>query len=192
AIQQRTSSFSNVATNAASIRTGGKVFNASYVSGIWTGALKAWNLDANNNPSTQAWDASIPTTGRKVFTYNGVSGATFPTSAQTGNLVRTGDLVDYPVSGADNAAYIKGDKTLEGGSLGQCPARTTLVGDIVGASPVYVDDSQTIDVGANAGMLHAFDAASGNELFAYVPGIGNMAGLRDLSRGDFTHKFLVD
>jgi type IV pilus assembly protein PilY1 len=192
AIQQRTSSFSNVATNAASIRTGGKVFNASYVSGIWTGAVKAWNLDATNSPSTLAWEASIPTTGRKVFTYSGTAGATFPTSSQTTALERTGDLVDYPVSGADNAAYIKGNQSLEGGSLGQLRARTTLLGDIVGSSPHYVDNTQTIYVGANDGMLHAFDATTGSELFAYVPSIVNMAGLRDLSRGDFAHKFLVD
>src|SRR5690606_9073695 len=56
AISQRTSSFSNVATNAASIKTGGKVFNASYTSGLWTGAVKAWTLDANNEPSVQAWE----------------------------------------------------------------------------------------------------------------------------------------
>jgi type IV pilus assembly protein PilY1 len=192
AIQQRTSSFSNVATNAASIRTGGKVFNASYVSGIWTGALKAWNLDAYNSPSTQAWEASIPTTGRKVFTMDGASGTTFPSATQLGVLGRTGDPVDYPVSAADNAAYITGNQTLEGPALGQLRVRNSLLGDIVGSSPQYVDDTQTIYVGANDGMLHAFDATNGQELFAYVPSIINMANLRDLSRGDYTHKFFVD
>ena len=190
-IQQRTSSFSNVATNAASIRSGGKVFNASYVSGLWTGAVKAWNLDANNNPVTLAWTSSIPV-GRQVFTFNGATGATFPTSAQATALTRTGDDVDYPVSGADNAAYIKGSQGLEGTDAPKLRVRTTLLGDIVGSSPAYVDDTQTIYVGANDGMLHAFNASTGVEQFAYVPNILSMAKLRDLSRGDYTHKFLVD
>ena len=41
-------------------------------------------------------------------------------------------------------------------------------------------------------MLHAFNANTGVEQFAYVPGILSMAKLRDLSRGDYTHKFMVD
>ena len=70
--------------------------------------------------------------------------------------------------------------------------RTSVLGDIVGSSPAYVDDTATLYVGANDGMLHAFDATNGQELFAYVPSIINMANLRDLSRGDYTHKFFVD
>ena len=193
AISQRTSSFSNVATNAASVRTGGKVFNASYVSGIWTGAVKAWNLDANNNPSTLAWNASIPGVAtRKVYTFDGSSGVVFPTSSQISTLTRTGGPVDYPVTGNDNANYIKGDASKEERNGGLLRNRTSVLGDIVGSSPAYVDDTATLYVGANDGMLHAFDATNGQELFAYVPSIINMANLRDLSRGDYTHKFFVD
>ena len=192
-IGQRTSSFSNVATNAASVRTGGKVFNASYVSGIWTGAVKAWNLDANNNPSTLAWNASIPGVAtRKVYTFDGSSGVVFPTSSQISTLTRTGGPVDYPVTGNDNANYIKGDASKEERNGGLLRNRTSVLGDIVGSSPAYVDDTATLYVGANDGMLHAFDATNGQELFAYVPSIIDMAGLRDLSRGDYTHKFFVD
>ena len=192
-IGQRTSSFSNVATNAASIKTGGKVFNASYVSGIWTGAVKAWYLDANNNPGTQAWDASIPGVAtRKVYTFDGSSGVVFPTSSQISTLERTGGPVDYPVTGSANAAYLKGDAGQEERNGGLLRNRTNVLGDIVGSSPAYVDDTNTLYVGANDGMLHAFDADTGAELFAYVPSIINMANLRDLSRGDYTHQYFVD
>lgn len=191
AIQARTSSFSNVATNAASIRTDGKVFNASYVSGVWSGAVKAFNLDSNNRPSSLAWEASIPAV-RKVFTFDGVLGTTFPTPAQTTALLRTGDDVDYPVSGTDNAAYIAGDQSLEGDAVGELRERSTVLGDIVGSSPAYVDHTDTLYVSANDGMLHAFNAGTGVELFSYVPNILSMAKLRDLSRGDYTHKFMVD
>lgn len=194
AIAQRTSSFSNVATNAASIKTGGKVFNASYVSGLWTGAVKAWTLDANNEPSVLAWSATIPAPGsRNVFTFNGTSGDTFPTSAQLSALARPGGPVDYPVTGTENAAYIKGDSALEERNGGLLRNRaTTVLGDIVNSSPAYVDDTKTLYVGANDGMLHAFDADTGVEQFAYVPGLVNLGNLSQLSRGDYTHKWFVD
>lgn len=194
AIAQRTSSFSNVATNAASIKTGGKVFNASYVSGLWTGAVRAWTLDANNEPSVLAWSATVPAAAsRKVFTFNGGSGDTFPTSTQLTALARPGGPVDYPVTGAENAAYIKGDGALEERNGGLLRNRaSTVLGDIVNSSPAYVDDTKTLYVGANDGMLHAFDADTGVEQFAYVPGLVNLGDLSQLSRGDYTHKWFVD
>ncbi|ODU50179.1 MAG: hypothetical protein ABS98_08865 [Lysobacteraceae bacterium SCN 69-48] len=194
AIAQRTSSFSNVATNAASIKTGGKVFNASYVSGLWTGAVKAWTLDANSEPSVQAWSATVPAAAsRKVFTFNAGSGDTFPTSTQLSALARPGGPVDYPVTGSENAAYIKGDGALEERNGGLLRNRaSTVLGDIVNSSPAYVDDTKTLYVGANDGMLHAFDADTGVEQFAYIPGLVNLGDLSQLSRGDYTHKWFVD
>ncbi|WP_330948027.1 PilC/PilY family type IV pilus protein [Thermomonas sp. LB-4] len=194
AIAQRTSSFSNVATNAASIKTGGKVFNASYVSGLWTGAVKAWTLDANSEPSVLAWSATVPApASRKVFTFNGASGDTFPTSSQVSSLARPGGPVDYPVTGAENAAYIKGDGALEERNGGLLRNRaSTVLGDIVNSSPAYVEDTKTLYVGANDGMLHAFNADTGVEQFAYVPGLVNLGDLSQLSRGDYTHKWFVD
>ncbi len=190
AIAQRTSSYSNVATNSASLRTGAMVFNASYVSGTWTGDVKAYAVTkAGGVSATPAWSATIPALAvRKVFT----AGGTFPTEAQRTSLARTGGPVNYPVTGTENANYIKGDQSKEGSNLGDLRRRTSLLGDIVGSSPEYVQDTDTLYVGANDGMLHAFNAANGQELFAYVPGILDMSRLRDLSRGDYVHKFLVD
>jgi type IV pilus assembly protein PilY1 len=193
AIAQRTSSYSNVATNAASLRTGGLVFNASYVSGTWTGAVKAWTLDENREPAAEAWSATLPTWNtRKVYTSNGTNGATFPTSAQEAALVRTGGPVNYPATGAENANYIKGDQSKEATNGGLLRNRTSVLGDIVGSSPAYVEDTDTLYVGANDGMLHAFNARTGVEQFAYVPGIINFNYLATLSRGDYSHRFFVD
>lgn len=194
AISQRTSSFSNVATNAASIKSGGKVFNASYVAGLWTGAVRAWTLDKDTNePTDLAWDASIPATGRKVFTVDGSSVVPFPTDTQRSALARSGGTLNYEVTGSDNAAYIKGDSTLEERNGGLLRNRaSTVLGDIVNSSPAYVDDTKTLYVGANDGMLHAFDANTGVEQFAYVPSLVNMGDLSQLSRGDYSHKWFVD
>src|SRR5690606_5374059 len=70
--------------------------------------------------------------------------------------------------------------------------RSTLLGDIVNSSPTYVADTGTLYVGANDGMLHAFDAETGEEQFAYIPGIIDFNQLAKLSRGDYLHKFFVD
>jgi type IV pilus assembly protein PilY1 len=55
-----------------------------------------------------------------------------------------------------------------------------------------VTDTNTVYIGANDGMLHAFNAANGQELFAYIPGIINFGNLADLSRRDYDHRWFVD
>lgn len=188
AIAQRTGSFSNVSTNSTSLNTGSKAFSASYVSGIWTGQVMGQTVTRDGIGA--GWTSTIPAVARrKVFTYGG----NFPSAAQLADLQRDGGPADYAVSAADNANYIKGDSSLEernGGLLRNRP--TTVLGDIVGSSPAYVKDSDTLYVAANDGMLHAFDASTGAELFGYVPGIVAATQLAKLSRGDYSHKFLVD
>lgn len=216
AITQRTSSYSNVATNSVSLDAGSKVFNASYVSGLWTGKVVArsvsdvgigeilWDTSDESNDSIPAFAS------RKVLTNDGSSLVSFPTSAQTTALDRTTKVedgktvtlgpLDYPVTGANNALYIKGDQSKEGTTGGKLRVRTGLLGDIVGSSPAYIvggsngDGTKdgTLYVGANDGMLHALDASNGKELFAYVPSILNFDNLRDVSRGDYTHNWFVD
>lgn len=207
-IAQRTSSFSNVATNSTSLNTGAQVFAASYTSGIWTGKVMAFAVsDSGGISSTASWSGSIPafaTRKAHVFTHNGTSGVAFPTSAQTAAMDRsTAGPVDFPVTGAKNADYIMGDASLEErNGLGTLRSRPlTVLGDIVGSSPAYVpkdvagtpsNSTNAVYVGANDGMLHAFNADTGEELFAYVPGILNFGDLGTLSRGDYEHKYFVD
>lgn len=192
AIAQRTSSSSNVAANSVSLDSESKIFSASYVSGIWTGSLMATEVD-EDGIGAEAWTASIPAWGsRKVFTSNGGSGASFPTASQEASLARGGGPANFQVSGADNAKYIKGEQRLEANKEGTLRIRTKLLGDIINSSPAYVKDTNTIYVGANDGMLHAFNAANGRELFAFVPNIINFGELSKLSRGDYAHRYFVD
>lgn len=192
AISQRTSSYSNVATNSVSVDSGTRSFNASYVSGVWSGNVTARSITTG----AQVWTASVPafaTRKDRVFTYNGTAGAKFPTPAQVIALARSGGPANYAVSGEDNAKYIMGDATLEE-RLGNGKLRNRLsrLGDIVHSSPAYVRDTDTLYVGANDGMLHAFNAANGQELFAYVPNLLSFGNLATLSRQDYAHKYFVD
>ena len=208
-ITQRTSSFSNVTTNSTSLNTGAQVFSASYVSGVWTGGVKAQSV-SRTGVGALSWTATIPAVStRRIFTANGTvgqagtSGATFPTSSQVSALDNSGvGPANYEVSGSDNAAYIRGDASKEerNGVSNLRNRPTTVLGDIVNSSPAYVPGGSagdgstagTVYVGANDGMLHAFNAANGQELFAYVPNILDFSGLKQLSRGDYDHKFFVD
>ena len=116
------------------------------------------------------------------------------TMDDTGAVVpfREGDLsnsqVDY-FGGKDEdkkIKFIRGDQNEEDDKF---RTRPSVLGDILGSAPVYVgapnaryldpdylkyyadeaDRAGRVYVGANDGMLHAFDAATGNETFAYVP-----------------------
>ncbi len=190
AIIQRTSSYSNVATNSVSLDTGAQVFNATYVSGLWTGTLKSSSV-SKAGVGALLWESTIPAT-RKIFTFDGSAGATFPTTAQLTSLGRTGGSLNFPVSAANNASYIKGDQSREGKDAPKLRERASVLGDIIGSSPAFVDDTKTIYVGANDGMLHAFNSDSGQEVFAYVPNIINFGDLSTLSRGDYLHRYFVD
>jgi type IV pilus assembly protein PilY1 len=99
-----------------------------------------------------------------------------------------------PALGQTIVEFLRGSRANEGIKLGQLRKRplNTVLGDIVDSSPVYVGPpnwpytdgndpgysafrsalagrAARIYVGANDGMLHAFDDATGNETWAYIP-----------------------
>ncbi|MGN0858369.1 MAG: pilus assembly protein, partial [Stenotrophomonas sp.] len=199
AITERTGSFSNVAANSTSVDGGTRIYQASYVSGVWTGEVQAYPITSDGKVSvTAAWSASagIPATGRKVFSGNdtGTAAVAFPSGIseqRLAQLARTG-VINYPVSGADNAAYLAGAQHLEMRNGGTLRNRNHLLGDIVSSSPAYVSDTETLYVGGNDGMLHALDATNGRELFAYIPSGISWSDLAGLSRPDYSHRFFVD
>ena len=57
------------------------------------------------------------------------------------------------------------------------------------SAPIYYKG--VIYIGANDGMLHAFDATTGEELFAYVPNLV-YDHLADLADPGYSHRFYVD
>ncbi|MDT7834246.1 pilus assembly protein [Aquabacterium sp. OR-4] len=123
--------------------------------------------------------------------------------------------------GSQRLEYIRGNTAREVRNCAGCSAPTfrdrpiSVLGDIVNSAPVYVGGptgdyrdtmetarystyansraSQTpmIYVGANDGMLHAFNASTGGEVFAYVPyAVRNR--LSALTSNPYTHYFSVD
>lgn len=111
---------------------------------------------------------------------------------------------------------LAGDGTvtvLSGSATGTFRARASVLGDIVHGRPIFVGASPAdylfdnysafksantsrpgvVYVGANDGMLHAFSASTGDEIFAYVPSM-LIPGLKNLTSTvvPFPHTYFVD
>jgi type IV pilus assembly protein PilY1 len=219
-VAQRLGSASNVTANSTSFQTDTRVYQASYVSGKWTGELAAYEVSSAGVSTTDAdgdgvpdaaWEASdnIPAFGsRDIFTSSATGqahGATFPTTAQLTALDETGRATvnGGSTTGQENADYVAGSRAKEVRYGGTLRDRDTLLGDIANSSPMYVQDNEMIYVGANDGMLHAFSATDragsshavgGQELFAYVPAGIDFAALGTLSDPQYSgnHRYFVD
>lgn len=127
--------------------------------------------------------------------------------------------------GSQRLDWLRGATIHEAGSaLPQLRARSSILGDIIDSDPFYVAapafsysftgyskfrfDNRTrkpmVYIGANDGMLHGFDAATGNELIGYVPSKAyaknpsaaisttNQPLLAQVTQRNFTHRFVVD
>ncbi|UVH60093.1 PilC/PilY family type IV pilus protein [Variovorax paradoxus] len=110
--------------------------------------------------------------------------------------------------------FLRGDRSNEGTGDLQLRKRGHVLGDIVGSSVWYAGQPNSgftndayakfasvartpmVYVGANDGMLHAFNASTGQEAFAYVPeglyGTAAAPKLKRLSEGSYSHRYYVD
>ncbi len=117
--------------------------------------------------------------------------------------------------GTDRLAYLRGSRNDEQRNGGPFRDRNSLLGDIVRSKPFFAghfdygyeglpdpegpsypafrnqNNTPMIYVGANDGMLHAFDAGTGAEKFAYVPH-GAFPKISQLTAIDYGHVYLVD
>jgi len=111
--------------------------------------------------------------------------------------------------GTNLVNYVRGDQT----QSDYYRARTNLLGDVINASPLFIgkpgfryteNDYQTfvndkatrqavVLAAANDGMLHAFDRATGNELWAFIPTpvMRNLYKLADTNYAN-NHSYYVD
>jgi len=183
-------------------------FVGSFDSTDWSGSLSAenvntgaelWNTkNANSKFSQQSWSS------RNIFSYDPTTKQGIPfgwdslNDAQKLALQRNpGTLVDEGVSkGRARLEFLQGRGINEPGgntwlTSNNFRKRSTKLGDIVNSESFYLDTKDVVFVGANDGMLHAFDAKDGTELFAYVPSrlFGKLNRLTDPS---YAHTWYVD
>ena len=140
--------------------------------------------------------------------------------ASIGDATKGPKIVDFIRGDHSNEKYqqvVAGDGSIESEcgvkppGTGLFRARQSILGDIIHGRPVFVGAppadylfdnypafktanagrAQRVYVGANDGMVHAFDAATGEEVWAYIPSM-LIPNLKLLSIDPYTHKYFVD
>ena len=218
-IMARIGSGASVSVNGEEIDAGAVVYQSLYATEAWSGDVKAYSVDqatgeiqrdvplwsAEEELESTDWD-----TGRIIATYDGTSGMPFRYDDSTAARRDQFALLDGNSTTAQHMVnYLRGDSSLEvekGGTfrnryvrLADNTMRDAKLGDIVHSSPFYqryvkVDGTTeygVLFVGGNDGMLHAFDAETGRERFAYVPRLV-FENLKYLTQSAYSHKYYVD
>ncbi len=219
-ITDRTSSAASVAIDTAVTATARDIYQARFFSGDWTGTVKSFPLNLDTGViGTENWDAQTqvsaqnPDTGRFIATWDLTAlpndgtpfrWANLTAAQQTALNLDALGVVDS--RGSERVDYIRGASV-----TGFRPRSTGVLGDIVHSSPIYVaapprsysassyqsfktakaSRTPMIYVGANDGMLHALEAATGDEKFAYVPNT-IIDQLSKLTSSGYVHQYYVD
>ena len=189
-ISERVASASNISGNSTSLSTDSAVFQAKYTSGKWHGELvatKVTDTGLEPSPMWKATDKIQPAASRSIWTWKNPS-----TKGVAFSYANLTPAQQTALGSADVVNYLRGDQSKEMQNGGTFRNRTEVLGDIVHSSPIYAKDSDTVFVGANDGMLHAFGAKSGEERFAYIPGEFLTTGLKKLSETSYTHRYFMD
>jgi hypothetical protein len=187
-------------------------FTPWFETGTFKGDILALRLAAHGvpDPLNPVWRASIEVdaqdwlAGRHIVTTNGAGlaysflWASLPAAQQA-------------ALGAEEVLnFVRGDRTNEGAGLNYRLRYSTL-GDIIHANPVYVGKPRAgylfdnyltfaaakaaragrVYSGHNDGMLHAWDAETGEEVFAYVPSTV-IPNLSKLTADPYNHTYFVD
>ncbi|WP_017942640.1 MULTISPECIES: pilus assembly protein [unclassified Thioalkalivibrio] len=213
---ERVGASSSVAANSTELETDSRIYQAQYVSGTWAGDLRAFDLDpdtgvASDNP---VWSASeeLPLPNDRGIYSTRVQGNSL--------LLEPFEWPEFSEVGSEAVLdYIRGDQSLEQqNGVGDFRDRESVLGSLINSQPVFVgapsltrflgagfsgsDDYQqfaednigrtpVVYIGGNDGMLHGFNADTGEELFAFIPRflVNDLAALADPA---YEHQYFVD
>lgn len=193
-IVERSASAGNITSNGQQIDGGSRVFQTRFNSVSWDGELFAYPVTSTGVSTTPAWKATdqIPVeSSRKILYWKDAT-----TKGEDFLWAKLTSGQQTALASEDVLKYLRGDQTKEvqnGGTYRNRKSATGKqpLGDLVHSSPYYVKDTDTVYVGGNDGMLHAFKASTGDELFGYIPGLV-FPKLAQLPAPAYTHTFFVD
>jgi type IV pilus assembly protein PilY1 len=170
-----------------------------------------WSASFPGTPTTRDVFTYVPGSGGADFLWAQLS------SAQQADLNTDINGVTDTL-GPTRVEYLRGNRALELQNGGDFRNRSTIMGDIVSSDPQfagkenfayslipgegasyaafrqsadYQNRSDMVYVGTNGGMVHGFDAETGQEKFAFVPN-GVYEHLSGLTSPDYRHRFYVD
>ncbi|MCU0597645.1 MAG: PilC/PilY family type IV pilus protein [Desulfobacterales bacterium] len=196
-IENRLGTAAGLAANSVQRHVGSMIYQGIYYTDNWSGDLVAFPLDVKTGGIGSAkWRAGllldqIEPDDRVIFSYSGGGGIPFRYDSfnerQKMSLDPDSEIARHLVD------YLRGDSSLDIAHGGAFRARNSKLGDIVHSAPVCFDygNSGAVFAGANDGMLHAFDAETGREMFAYVPNLV-LDNLSYLANVAYRHIFYVD
>lgn len=184
---------------------GSMYFQTQFDASDWSGQLDAYALQ---KVGKNTMPAQLPTwRAAKLLTANGNRQIFVGRMSHASRAVPFSLPALSSVNGGLNAEMVD---YLRGGRDNEAPAglayreRSSLLGDIVGSSPLYVGKPSSnlpasqlrpsmLYVSANDGMVHGFNAETGQELFAYIPSSA-LDKLKALVAEDYSakHQYLVD
>jgi type IV pilus assembly protein PilY1 len=186
----------------------------------WNAAAILNARDFNSKPRTiLTYDDSASVPDGVAFQWSDISN-TMKNDLKTNALGNP----DADAVGQARLDYLRGDQSHEGSGY-FFRERISMLGDIVNSGPVFVGEpslnwpdfapfpensaaystfkngsaanrDNMVYVGANDGMLHAFNDDTGEEVFTYIPGIVSTSaigeGLHYLTEPNYVHNFYVD
>lgn len=177
------------------------------------GTTASWMAAGKIGTVGQGLDATaFSETARVVMSHDGSGGISFEwANLAPGQKTQLKFGTDTDTVGQNRLKFVRGEKTNELAAGGAFRDRVSRLGDIVGSNIWYVSKpsgdyvgsayssfrttnySRTpmVYVGANDGMLHGFDAATGAERIAYVPK-GVLGKFINYSNPSYTHEYFVD
>lgn len=204
--------------SASQLSEGTMAFFTEYASGAWSGEIKAYELD----PATagfkegSGWSASanLPAwDSRNIYFNDGSTQKPFTYA----NLNATQQTA---MGSSDHVDYLRGDRSKEKSLTnpdGIFRERASVLADFVNSQLVHVGTPNAniyksatftgassykaftgtsrraqVYVGGNGGMLHAIDAKTGVEKYAFVPSSVITADLKSLTDPDYVHRYFVD
>lgn len=211
-IQNRTASTATLAFGGERLSSESLVFQPVFTSGDWSGDILAYQIDpftgiVSTNPvwsaqgmiSAQNWDSS-----RRIVTLNSGTGVPFRwTNLSSDQQTALGGK-------SSTLENMRGNTSGDGISFRNRKGK--ILGDIINAAPVQVgaprmaysfngyssfkqgqvNRTPMIYAAANDGMLHAIDASTGQEAWAYVPNqiLGKLP--TRVSKTSFEHQNLIN
>jgi type IV pilus assembly protein PilY1 len=209
-ISDRNGSAASVSVNGdelfMSLGTQVRMYQTRYSSGGWIGDIRAYALNADGSVATETpiWQAATlldsdldngaSVSGRLLATLkndpSGPKGVPFETVTSLTELQQAAFGSSLTTTDRQKIMdYVRGSNAEE--SATKFRIRSSRLGDFVNSTAVYNDGY--LYAGANDGMLHAFNATNGHEVFSYVPNlvIPNLTYLKDQNY-NANHRFYVD
>ena len=184
------------------------LYRGKFLPSSWAGYMEAFELPYESGEAP-VWEAgellnARSPDSRTIFT--SVSGTKRDFVAGQASNLRTAMGAASDAVAAQIISWTRGNTV-----TGYRDRSGWLLGDIVDSAPVpvgapssyylndnyltfrdaHADRARVIYVGANDGMLHAFAADTGNELWAYVPN-DQLARLKSIASTGYCHEFSVN